>query len=125
MGGDPEAGHGASISDPDAGERVQEGAAEFSAAPSLSVDGVAVGDTNIDEASEIPEVPFSVDRVRRNLAYASLGIFAATVLLGFFGAFTGTAQGWAQTKELLQIVIPVESIIIGGAVAFYYSSAKD
>ena len=46
----------------------------------------------------------------------SLGIFAVTIAMGFVGMFTGY---WVETKELLQIALPVESVLIGGVAGYY------
>ena len=55
------------------------------------------------------------DVVRALLALSALAIFAVTLWAGFAGA---RSSNWANTKELLDIVIPVESLLLGGAVGF-------
>jgi hypothetical protein len=56
------------------------------------------------------------EKTRGTITRWSLGIFAATVVAGFVGMYTGY---WTETKELLQIVLPVESILIGGVAGYY------
>ena len=78
------------------------------------------------EITSIPDLPTRratllerKDDVRRNLAYASLGLLAITIVAtALFIAFADTArrESW---NDFLQIIIPVETLIIGGASAFY------
>src|SRR6266496_3196825 len=62
----------------------------------------------------------SFDRVRGTTTYISVGIFALTVLLAFIAIFFSSS--WANAKELLQLIIPAETALIGSAVGFYFGS---
>ena len=74
------------------------------------------------------ERPYHPDRVRATLAYLALALFAFTVAIGFVAIMyaeagsEATGVRWERVKELLQIAIPVESLLIGGAVGFYYGT---
>lgn len=61
------------------------------------------------------------DVVRERLSYIALGVFGLTVFLGFIGALAG-AEAWDRTKEFLQIVVPVETLLIGGTSGHYFGN---
>ncbi len=61
------------------------------------------------------------DVVRERLSYIALGVFGVTVVLGFIGAIVG-AEAWERTKEFLQIVVPVETLLIGGTSGHYFGN---
>jgi hypothetical protein len=47
-------------------------------------------------------------------------VFAATVILAFINARSGSGT-WAQTKQLLDAVIPVEASLLGAVVGYYFA----
>jgi uncharacterized BrkB/YihY/UPF0761 family membrane protein len=53
--------------------------------------------------------------------YIALALFAVTVVLGFIGAML-SAEAWERTKAFLQIVIPVETLLIGGTSGHYFGN---
>lgn len=84
---------------------------------------------DVDRIGPPPEErPYNIDQVRATLAYWALGIFVFTIAIGFISimyvASSPEANGanWERARELLQIAIPVESLLIGGAVGFYYGT---
>jgi len=56
------------------------------------------------------------------LVFSSLLMFLITIIAGFIAAVVGDADTWDRVSEVLHIAIPVESLIIGGAVAYYFKS---
>ncbi len=71
-----------------------------------------------------PERPirlFGEDAVRALLAFATLLLFLLTIIFAFNNL---SADSWPNAKELLQIIIPVETLLLGGAVGFYYGANK-
>jgi hypothetical protein len=58
--------------------------------------------------------------VRAGLAFAFVVIFAATI--GF--AFTGVDEHWASTKELVELLLPAETALLGSAVGFYFGTRQ-
>lgn len=58
--------------------------------------------------------------IRGQLTQWTILLFAATVLLGFVGTFfTGS---WTNIKALLDVVVPVESLLIGGVVGYFFGT---
>jgi len=60
--------------------------------------------------------------VRAMLALASLAIFTITIIGAFLVAALGSSDAWTRVADLLDILLPIETLIIGGAVSFYYAS---
>ena len=56
------------------------------------------------------------EKTRGRITNWTLGIFAGTVLCGFLSVYTGH---WDDTKQLLDVVVPVEAILIGGVGGYY------
>lgn len=59
--------------------------------------------------------------VRASLAILFVVIFLVTILFAF--NHTGKAD-WPQTKELLQVLLPAETGLLGSAVGYYYGSRQ-
>ncbi len=57
--------------------------------------------------------------VRSGLVVTMMLIFALTLVFGFLGA---QSEHWPNTKQLLDIVIPVKTLVLGGAAGFYFGS---
>ncbi len=62
------------------------------------------------------EVALREEKTRGRITNWTLGIFALTILGGFVGVYTGH---WDETRELLDIIVPVEAILIGGVGGYY------
>lgn len=59
--------------------------------------------------------------VRAGLALLFVVIFAITLFLAYQRIGT---DDWKQTKDLLQIVLPAETALLGAAVGYYYGTRK-
>jgi hypothetical protein len=59
--------------------------------------------------------------VRGYLALATLRLFAVTIVGGYVSA--NYLGNWQNTKELLDIIMPVETLVLGGAVGFYFGGS--
>ena len=62
------------------------------------------------------------DRVRATLAYVLVGVFSGTLLVVFGDVlFSQDGEGALETwKELLPLILPVETTLLGTALGFYY-----
>ena len=49
-------------------------------------------------------------------------LLALTIVLVYLGALSG--QNWAQTMEWLQVILPVETVLLGSTVGFYFSNRR-
>jgi hypothetical protein len=72
-----------------------------------------------DVAPPPTERPVDVNRVRRTLAYSSVGLFAMTLVFGFVSALVGEAA-WERAKMLIQIAVPIETLLIGATAGHYF-----
>jgi hypothetical protein len=59
--------------------------------------------------------------VRGYLALGSLGLFAATVAWAFWQV---GGPNWTAAKDLLQLVLPIETGLLGSTTAYYFASRK-
>ena len=57
--------------------------------------------------------------VRGLLAYMFVGMFALTVIIALF-----RASSWDETKQLLDLILPAETALMGSAVGFYFASRE-
>ena len=57
--------------------------------------------------------------VRASLAFTFAGLLFVTVIFAFLSTGSGT---WENTKELLQVLLPAETALLGSAVGFYFGS---
>jgi hypothetical protein len=57
------------------------------------------------------------------LAIAFFLLLAVTVVWAM--AQVGSANTWTNAKEALQILLPVETALVGASTAFYYRSRQD
>ncbi len=76
----------------------------------------------VSKTARLTEIPAQEAAVRATLAYIFSVIFGATVALGFISSMTG--YGWANTRELLQLLLPAETALLGSAVGFYFGTRK-
>ncbi len=59
---------------------------------------------------------------RSGLAFAFVVIFGATIIFAFFKVGT---RDWVQTKDLLQILLPAETGLLGSALGFYFGAKSN
>lgn len=57
--------------------------------------------------------------VRSSMAVLFVLIFAGTITWSFFLV---TGHAWGNVKELLQLLLPAETALLGSAVGFYFGS---
>jgi hypothetical protein len=57
--------------------------------------------------------------VRAVLVLTFTVIFFVTLIVAFVGAYSGS---WTQMKDLLHIVLPVETSLLGAAVGYYFGA---
>ena len=83
-----------------------------------------------EQPSEDSQQPFTLrDRERRRefaryyIAVILLLVFAITVVWVLYAAFYGSETAWENTKEALQVLLPVEASLLGSAVSFYFPLA--
>ena len=65
--------------------------------------------------------------VRSLLAILLVGMFGITVWLSFAGAAKGCSletSCWANVKELLQLLLPAESALLGTALGYYFGTTS-
>ena len=49
-------------------------------------------------------------------------LLTLTIVLAFTGPLFG--QPWAQTMEWLQVILPVETLLLGSTVGFYFGNRR-
>jgi hypothetical protein len=107
------------------------------AAPSQDAEDVEAGDISVIEniplyeiKGAVPEtrtvtiserITTSQERARFGLAWTFVLIFAATIL-GATTTILFVPDAWAQEKELLQLLLPAETALLGSAVGFYFGT---
>jgi len=76
------------------------------------------------EAKERPaNVRFAVQEfVRASIAFAFVGLLFFTVVWAF--RYVDDDAAWVNTKELLQVLLPAETALLGSAVGFYFGSRR-
>jgi hypothetical protein len=62
------------------------------------------------------------DSARIVLLLVALILFAATLITGFGIVIGGSDSMWDRASEFLGIVFPVETLILGAAVSYYFKS---
>lgn len=85
-----------------------------------------------EELGPVPELgnrvserrpPGHEDMIRGGLAWAFVVIFSVTVVLAFWAS--RYKSWWPQAHELLQLLLPAETALLGGAVGFYFGARKN
>jgi hypothetical protein len=61
------------------------------------------------------------DIVRTYTTFGFIFLFGLTVLAAFYVVIWRGSE-WLQTKELIQLMLPAETALIGSAVGFYFGS---
>lgn len=70
-----------------------------------------------------PRHLWAQELVRAGLAIAFFLLLAATIIWALTQVESPTA--WTNAKEALQILLPVETALVGASTAFYYRSRQD
>jgi heme/copper-type cytochrome/quinol oxidase subunit 2 len=66
---------------------------------------------------------WSTDVVRASLAFLFAAFLLIVIVWGFRNA--GRSQAvWGQTKELLELLLPAITALLGSAVGFYFGTQK-
>jgi hypothetical protein len=97
------------------------------AAPKPDQPNESVVPTEQVQVSDLPatpprERPWTPEETARGwLAGGFLLIFGGTVL---WACWSATGPHWSTAKELLQLLLPAETALLGGAVGFYFGSKK-
>jgi hypothetical protein len=63
--------------------------------------------------------PYRPDRVRALLGFSMLAPFALTVA---FLAAAAIAGRWADVREFAEVILPLEGVMLGSALTFYFAS---
>lgn len=61
------------------------------------------------------------DTVRSLTTYFFIFLFILTVLIAFYVVIWRGSE-WTQTKDLIELLLPAETALIGSAVGFYFGS---
>lgn len=59
------------------------------------------------------------------LALVLLVLFSITLSVVLAVASLGTERQWSQLKDALQIILPVETSLLGSAVVFYFTGGRE
>jgi hypothetical protein len=82
-------------------------------------------DLHIDDIQPHPQLQerrlLVQEHARLWIAVGLIGILALTILGAFIGAFS---SNWTNVKDLLQLLLPAETALLGGALGFYFGSDK-
>lgn len=62
--------------------------------------------------------------IRSILVVSALVLFATTLVLGSFVALFARPDQWQQMKELLTMIMPVTTAIVGATTTFYFGVQK-
>jgi|GEM_PF-6981443 len=107
----------------------QHQAATQQKSPTPVLDVGEIGPLNIEVDGPYVEANFSRDydprpqhdRVRAVVAFSFVGIFLITIILAFI-VIMGFSNDWTNTKDLLQLILPAETALIGSAIGFYFGT---
>jgi len=84
-----------------------------------------VGDVQASRDAEPLTKKYDADKyhdwVRSITNFSFLGIFAVTIILSFCAAIW-RGSDWPNVKDLLQLLLPAETALLGSAVGFYFGS---
>ena len=77
--------------------------------------------TEIQLARRVPadDVTSTKDQGRNLILWGLSIAFIVTVIGGFVGAMLASGHDWSNIKELLDLLLPAETALLGVAVAFY------
>lgn len=54
----------------------------------------------------------------------AFGLFGVTLIASFCVAVWGSSDSWSRVTDLLNAIIPVETLIIGAAVSYYFKTGQ-
>ncbi len=77
---------------------------------------------DVGESQPLREVQRRREFARFWIALILLIVFSATVIWVLFAAFWGNDTAWKNTKDALQILLPVEASLLGSAISFYFAT---
>src|SRR5260370_25250302 len=60
------------------------------------------------------------DRTITNIAF--LAVFIITIIAAFYVAIWQSNTAWANTKDLIQLILPIETALIGSVVGYYFGT---
>ena len=84
--------------------------------PAEHIDVSGLPPTPLHERQWTPE-----ETARGWLAGGFLLIFGGTIV---WACWSATGSHWSTAKELLQLLLPAETALLGGAVGFYFGTKK-
>jgi len=91
---------------------------------------VTLGDISIESShfnAPNPTQPYNPEQqhdwVRTITTCTFIGIFALTVIASFIVVIFRGSE-WQNTKDLIQVLLPAETALMGSAVGFYFGSQK-
>lgn len=87
--------------------------------PEIDAGGPPVSTAALQSAAPREERLGRREWTRSGLAFALMVVFGATII--FVCCKVGT-RDWAETKELLQILLPAETGLLGSALGFYFGA---
>lgn len=95
-------------------------AAAHARQPDSNASEVIVGSISAGQVLKT-DIKTRQDLIRSIIALTFVAIFALTVILAFMVVifFNGN---WTNTKDLLQLLFPAETALIGSAVGFYFGA---
>lgn len=88
--------------------------------PDINVGEVVVGSISTGKALKT-DIRARQDLIRSIIALTFVAIFALTVILAFIVVILFDGD-WANAKDLLQLLFPAETALIGSAVGFYFGA---
>ena len=105
-------------------------AVDAGANPALGADSIVLSVGEVGKKSEVsqqgqlgPEKsPLAEEFMRALLAWVFVLIFALTVVWAFINV--EQKMTWEHTKELLTLLLPAETALLGSAVGYYFGSRK-
>ena len=93
-----------------------------SLSPSRTITEITIGPLEESPVTERPPDPEERrDSVRAFTTGSLLVIFGLTLLFSFIIVIF-YASAWTNTKELIQIMLPAETALIGSVIGFYFST---
>ncbi len=95
-------------------------AASHEQQPDINIDEGIVGSISARRVLKI-DIKARQDLIRSIIALTFVAIFALTVILAFIVVILFNGD-WASTKDLLQLLFPAETALIGSAVGFYFGA---
>ncbi len=84
-----------------------------------------IGDVRLSLFATLPVEPYNPrkfhDMVRSVTNFSFIGIFALTIIASLY-VVIWRGSDWTNEKDLLQLLLPAETALLGSAVGFYFGS---